>query len=124
MLLALNIHGGVNFYSLLGSANTCTSPEVGLGREVAFINLTVANYTLGSAVMAFYDLGPITSRLLGSLSGASAGEVQVASSTGTLWLIVQPRDPGPVPLAFTLRWRSSPDLVSAPINSDVPHCAY
>lgn len=77
-----------------------------------FINLTVSNYTLGETIVAFYDLGPINQKLLGSLTGAYSGEVQVSSTTGTLWVIMQTKDNAVAPVTLNLRWVSAPTLVS------------
>jgi hypothetical protein len=79
---------------------------------VQFINLTVSNYTLGETIVAFYDLGPINQKLLGSLTGAYSGEVQVSSTTGTLWVIMQTKDNAVAPVTLNLRWVSAPTLVS------------
>jgi hypothetical protein len=86
---------------------------------VQFINLTVSNYTLGETIVAFYDLGPINQKLLGSLTGAYSGEVQVSSTTGTLWVIMQTKDNAVAPVTLNLRWVSAPTLVSCvSVNAD------
>jgi hypothetical protein len=81
---------------------------------VQFINLTVSNYTLGETIVAFYDLGPINQKLLGSLTGAYSGEVQVSSTTGTLWVIMQTKDNAVAPVTLNLRWVSAPTLGNIP----------
>ncbi len=63
--------------------------------------------------MAFYDLAPINQKLLGSLTGAYSGEVQVSSTTGTLWIIMQTKDKLAAPVTINLRWQSSLSIVSA-----------
>lgn len=77
-----------------------------------YINLTISNYTLGDTIMAFYDLGPINQKLLGSLTGAYSGEVHVSSTTGTLWIIMQTKSSLPAPVTVTLLWQSATTYVS------------